>query len=71
MIDANYLSNFDSEIKVHILVLRGSQTIEDPSQIMFDKYTRTISDTMNHSGVEINGFIVEGSLPPSRLDNRI
>ena len=71
VIDANYLSNFNSEIKIHILVRRGSQVIEDPSQIMFDKDTRTISDTMNHSGVEINGFFVEGSPAPVRPDNRV
>lgn len=63
IIDANYLTNFSSDIKIYTSAWRGPNTIEDPSLIMFDKNTYVLAASTDDIGTEINGFIVEGSLP--------
>jgi prepilin-type N-terminal cleavage/methylation domain-containing protein len=71
LIDNNYLSNMESDIRVHVNVIFSTIIINDYSLIMFDKDTGNLSESKNYSGVEINGFFVEGSPAPVRPDNRL
>ena len=69
LINSGYLENFNSEISVHVSASRRVIIIDDYSSITFNAVTGEIS--MDYDAITINGFLVEGSFPPVRPDNRI